>query len=193
MKHPLNDDLNPEHYCAPVIHPTTGEIITKYSKLANDPETIEVWTTLFGKEFGSLAQGENRTGAKGKDISFVLTYQEIREITTDRVFTYGRLVVDYRPQKDDPNRVRLASGGNLITYPGNITTRTDDLTTSKILWNSILSTDQEKHMCMDIKKFHLCAPMDRYEYMIMRLTDFPEHVQQQYNLQYHAKNGYVYI
>ena len=49
MKHPLNDDLKLKHYCATLIHPTTGEIIIKYSKLANDPETIEVWTTAFGK------------------------------------------------------------------------------------------------------------------------------------------------
>ena len=30
MKQPLNEYLNLEHYCAPVIHPTTGEIIKKY-------------------------------------------------------------------------------------------------------------------------------------------------------------------
>ena len=35
--------------------------------------------------------------------------------------------------------------------------------------------------------------MDRYEYLRMKLTDFPKHVQQQYNLQSHAKNGYVYL
>ena len=39
MKQPLNECLNLKHYCAPVIHPTTGKLITKYSKLANDPET----------------------------------------------------------------------------------------------------------------------------------------------------------
>ena len=48
-------------------------------------------------------------------------------------------------------------------------------------------------MRIDAKTFYLCAPIDRYEYMIMKLTDLPEHVQQQYNLQYHAKNGYVYL
>ena len=42
MKQPLNDDLDLEHYFVPAIHLTTGEIITKYSKLANDPETREV-------------------------------------------------------------------------------------------------------------------------------------------------------
>ena len=45
MEHPLKEDLNLEHYCAPVIHHTTREIITKYPKLANDPETREVYTT----------------------------------------------------------------------------------------------------------------------------------------------------
>ena len=86
-----------------MIHPTIGE--PKYSKIANEPETREVWTPAVGKEFGRLAQGENITGAKVTDILFVLTHKEIRDIPTDRVFTYGRLVVDYRPQKKDPNRV----------------------------------------------------------------------------------------
>ena len=35
--------------------------------------------------------------------------------------------------------------------------------------------------------------MERYEYVIIKLTDFPEHVQQKYNLQAHAKNGYIYL
>ena len=35
--------------------------------------------------------------------------------------------------------------------------------------------------------------MDRYMYIRMTLTDLPEHVQQEYNLQSHAKNGYVYL
>ena len=35
--------------------------------------------------------------------------------------------------------------------------------------------------------------MDRYEYTIMKLTDFNKHVQQQYILQAHAKNGYFYL
>ena len=35
--------------------------------------------------------------------------------------------------------------------------------------------------------------MDRYKYMRMKLTDFPVHVQQQYNIHAHSKNGYVYL
>ena len=71
-------------------------------------------------------------------------------IPNDRVVTYANIVVDYRPQKDDPNRVRITSRGNLIIYPGELTTRTADITTSKILWNSVLSTKNAKYMCLDI-------------------------------------------
>ena len=46
---------------------------------------------------------------------------------------------------------------------------------------------------IDIKNFYLFAPMDRYEYMRMKLTNFPVRFQYQYYLQAHAKNGYVYI
>ena len=45
-------------------------------------------------------------------------------------------MVDFRPQKADPNRVRMTAGGNLIEYAGELTTRTADLTTAKIVWNS---------------------------------------------------------
>ena len=33
-----NDTPDIEHFCAPVVHPRTGEVITKYAKLANDPD-----------------------------------------------------------------------------------------------------------------------------------------------------------
>ena len=49
MQQPLHENLNLKHYFAPVIYTTTGEIITKYSKLANELETIEVWATSFVK------------------------------------------------------------------------------------------------------------------------------------------------
>ena len=71
---------------------------------------------------------------------FVITYNKIRHIPQDRVVTYACLVVDFRPQKDDPDRVRKTAGGNLINYPGEITALTSDMTTAKILWNSILIT-----------------------------------------------------
>ena len=54
-----------EHFASPMVHPITGKIISSYKKLMNHPATAEVWQTAFDKEFGGLAQGDNKTGQKG--------------------------------------------------------------------------------------------------------------------------------
>ena len=69
----------------------------------------------------------------------------------------------------------MTAGGNLIKCPGDLTTRTADLTTSKILWNSVLSTEGAKFMGLDVGNFHLETPMERYEYMKISIVLFPKH------------------
>lgn len=184
---------DPEHFAMPVVHPVTGETIDKYDKLARDPLLQETWTTAFGKELGGLAQGDNKTGAAGTNTIFFMNHEEIKMIPQDRTVTYARIVVDYRPQKQDPNRVRITVGGNLISYPGELTTRTADLVTSKILWNSVISTEGARYVTADLKLFYLTAPLDRYEYMRMPLKIIPKHIIEQYDLCTKAKHGYVYM
>jgi hypothetical protein len=65
-------------------------------------------------------------------------------------------------------------GGNLINYKGDTSTQTADLTTSKLLWNSVLITDSVKHMCLDLTKKYLTAALDYLEYMKILLALFPE-------------------
>ena len=91
------------------------------------------------------------------------------------VITYARIVVDYFPPKEDPNRARLNAGVNLIQYTGDLNTRTAYLNSSKLLWNSVLSTDGAEYMCMDINNFYLCNPLDWYELMWVPLTLFSKH------------------
>jgi hypothetical protein len=112
-----------------------------------------------------MAQGDNKTGQKGTNSIFFMTHMDIELTPSDCVVTYSGIVVDHRPQKEDPNRIILVAGGNLIKgcYPGKLTMRTADLTTSKLHWNSVLSTQCAKYMCLDIKNFYLSAPLDRYE------------------------------
>ena len=81
----------------------------------------------------------------------------------------------------------------MIKYLGKTTTKTADLTTSKALWNSILSIALANYMCIDIKNFYLCAPMDRYKYIHKSLDISPQHVIDQYDLDRKAKNGKVYL
>ena len=190
---PTNKILDYEHFAgAGVVHPTTGVTITKYRTLARDPATRDIWTTAFGKELGMLAQGDNKTGEKGTNSLFFMSLDKISDIPSDRTVTYARMVVDYRRQKKDPNRVRITVGGNLIDYPGELTTKTADLVTSKILWNSVLSTQDARYMTIDIKSFYLATPLDIYKYMKIPVDIIPEHFIEQYGLQDKIKNGFVY-
>jgi hypothetical protein len=74
-----------------------------------------------------MPQGDNKTGQTGTNSVFVMTHSEIDiAIKAGHNLTYGRVVVDYPPQKEDPNRIQIAVGGNLITYKGDTFTRTAD-------------------------------------------------------------------
>ena len=90
------------------------------------------------KEQGRLAQGYKDT--KGTDTIKFMSLNKISQIPRDRTVTYARIVVDYQEQKADPNHVCITVEGNLIEYPYKLTTRTADVTTSKVMWNSIIST-----------------------------------------------------
>ena len=48
-------------------------------------------------------------------------------------------------------------------------------------------------MCLDIKNFYLCAPMERNEYMKMPIGIFPQHVIEQYNLMQKVYKGCIWI
>ena len=70
-----NRNKNTKPYCAAVIHPISGETITKYKKLAADPTTQAVWTTALEKELGNLTQGDEKTRTKGTDSLIVLSHE----------------------------------------------------------------------------------------------------------------------
>jgi hypothetical protein len=87
---------NLEHLEMPMIHPTTGETISSYKKLMNDPATMEIWQTAFEKDFGGMAQGDNKTGQKGTNAIFVMTHEEILLIPADRTITSSSIFVHRR-------------------------------------------------------------------------------------------------
>jgi hypothetical protein len=48
-----------------MIHPITGETVSSYKKLMNNPVTAETWQTSFGKDFGGMLQGDSKMGQIG--------------------------------------------------------------------------------------------------------------------------------
>ena len=101
------------------------------------------------------------------------------KVTAGITVTYGRIVAKIRPQTAETHRTRLTVGGNLIHFPGDVTTPTADLITVKLILNSVLSTKNAKLMCADIANFYLNNPMNRYEYMKLPLEIIPEEIIQQ--------------
>jgi hypothetical protein len=176
-----------------MVHPITGETIKSYKKLMKDPVTQETWMTAFGKDFGGMSQGDNKTGQVGTNAMFVMDPKDIPTIPADRMVTYANVVVDFRPQKEDPHRIRITAGGNLINYPGELTTQTADITTSKLHWNSLLSTQKAKYMCLDLKKIYLSAPLDQYEYTRIPLELSPLWIITQYDLLTKVHRGHIYL
>ena len=120
--------------------------------------TREIWALAMCKDLGTFSQGYKGL-VKGKNNFFFMSHDEIRDIPPDKIVTYARIVVDYRPQKAKPNCVRLMVGGNILNVPRDLSTTTADLTTSKILWNSVLSTKYARFACIDIKNMYLQTPM----------------------------------
>ena len=89
-------------------------------------------------------------------------------------------MVDYRPEKEDPNRVRITAGQNLMRYPGELTTRAADMRTSNIIRNSVIST------------FYLATPMECKKYVQLTVKLIPQEFMDTYNLHSRVKNRYVY-
>jgi hypothetical protein len=117
----------------------------------------------------------------------------LKGVPKDRKITYGKIVCDYKPHKQEKERVRLTVGGDILDYYGDVATSTADITTFKILINNTLSTKDAAMMMMDIKNYYLGTPLPQFEYRKMLLSRFPEEIIQKYNLNALAVDGWVYI
>jgi hypothetical protein len=72
----------------------------------HDLAMAETWQMAFDKDFGGMAQGDNKTGQKGTNAMFVMTHDKIYKVLAQKKkFIYGNPVVDYCSQKEDPHRI----------------------------------------------------------------------------------------
>ena len=127
---------------------------------------------------GRLAQGNNNV--KGANAMFFLPFEEI-PINRKKDITYARIVVNYRPQKTEKERTCITVGGNLINYPDNVSTKTAEITTAKIMFNSVISTKKVRFGVMDIGNVYLGTLMKRYEYMSLNIRGIPDDIIEKYN------------
>ena len=57
---------NYTHFASLMVHPVTGKTISSYKWLMNNPATAKFWQVAFGKDFGRMAQGNEKTCQKGR-------------------------------------------------------------------------------------------------------------------------------
>eukprot|EP00804_Cyclotella_cryptica_P024750 CCRYP_001720-RA/>CCRYP_001720-RA protein AED:0.46 eAED:0.46 QI:0/-1/0/1/-1/0/1/0/67 len=59
--------------------------------------------------------------------------------------------------------------------------------------NSVLSCQGARFCTFDIANFYLCTPLNRPEYIKIKLSDIPQKFITEYNLMHNVHNGWVYF
>ena len=124
-----------------------------------------------------------------------MEYIHRNEIPKDRLknILYSKIVVVEWPQKKEKERACLTVIGTYNDYPWDKAVHTSDLTTDKILFNSIISTPGVTFHGGDLKNFYLNMPMDHPEYMRLKFDLIPEEIMEKYKLREYKEAGWVYV
>ena len=153
---------------------------------------MEQWSLAMCYERGCVSQGFRGFNDSTKTFFFI-THGEIKKTPKDRTFTRTHLVVNYIEQKTDPYRIRVTSGGNLINFSGELTMRTANMITSKMLWNNTIFTPEVRYMCTDCANFYLETSMEIFDYMCVKNKLVPQAFIDEYQPQDKIYNEYLYM
>ena len=134
------------------IYDENGKMLHLHNLLtSNDQDTHKIWTQATSNELGCLAKG-NAAGVK-----FTATIEFISKssVPQGRAVTYANFILDHRPLKNEQNRVRLAVGGEKLTYNEDPGSPAASLIETKLTINSVISDAQcgAQFMGLDLKFF----------------------------------------
>jgi len=180
-----------QHHAHKAINPDTGQ-------LAELPELLKCstgkrWNRANGLEWGRLSNGFPPELPQGSNAIRFIAYKDIPTGRRKDV-TYVRQVTADKPHKEEKERVRATAGGDRVNYPYEVTTKTADIITAKILINSTISTPGARFMSADLKDFYLSTKqMLRPEYARVSLKQIPQEIIDHYNLMDIQANDCVYI
>ena len=87
-----------------------------------------------------LVSGSLSSYSKNSPGNSTIFFIHPRNIPTHKKVTYGRLVVDIRPLKEEKYRIRITVGGDKLDFCGDASSVAASLATVKLLLNSVVST-----------------------------------------------------
>ena len=119
-----------------------------------------------------------------------ITYDDVPVGTT---ITYGRIVCTYRPQKTEKHHTKLTVGGNMSICMYDVSAPTSDMTTSKLIYNSVISTPGACFIKLNLKNFYLKTPLPQPRYTKMKIDILPDEIIEKYYLPDIVHNEYIYL
>jgi hypothetical protein len=141
----------------------------KMRHLLVNPKYRELWGKSYTIELGRLAQGIPGV-SKGSNM-IVFIGQDNVLINQCKDVRYGRVCVNFCPEKANPNCTCLTVSGNHITYPRDCGTPIVDMVTVKTHLNSVVSTNGACYCTIDLKDFYFNTTMERLEFKRMKLAE----------------------
>ena len=146
--------------------------------LLKHPKHSKIWNIAAYKEYGDLFQGYGKNADRTKIAKGTNTchWCPKTQVQKNKKATYAWYVVNVRPEKYDPNRLRITVSGNRLDYFGEISIGTKSLETAKILINSVLLTKNAKFMALDISNFYIQNDLEDYQYIWFHISMIPQEI-----------------
>jgi hypothetical protein len=138
------------------------------------------------------SQRHKKQQVEGTDTYRLIKFNDIPPERRKEIW-FSRVMCEIKPHKEDPNRTRITIAGNRIIVPGEVSTPTASLRLVKLTVNSVLSRPDTKCCSFGIANFYLGTPMERPEYVKIKLTDIPQEFIDEYNLLTYEYNGWVFF
>eukprot|EP00804_Cyclotella_cryptica_P006571 CCRYP_021176-RA/>CCRYP_021176-RA protein AED:0.48 eAED:0.43 QI:0/0/0/0.85/0/0/7/0/757 len=205
---PSSSTTNPTNACPGLFVGAKGSALAQLSNTTAASKLVVIWDTVefrhdylaaptisyedrllhainflssYPKELGRLCQDFRGTNPTRKPVNGTNTFHVIifSDIPPDRLkeVCYSNVVCKVHPEKADPDRTRITIAGNRICYPGD---------------RPLQTRHQVLHL-LDISNFYLQTPLDRPEYIKIKITDIPQTFINKYYLFHHVHNDWVYF
>ena len=89
--------------------------------------------------------------------------------------------------------MRLTVGVDKLTFYRPVFTLTSNIITSKMRWNSVISTPGSKYLVVDVKSFYLNNAMEKYEYYNIYISLIRQEFIDGYNLTDNQINRFICV
>ena len=115
----------------------------------------KIWTKKFTNTMGRLTQGGGTRIPTGNNTVFFIIF-----LLKQKKATYGQVVAEIDPHKEETRHVCLTVGGYRLDFDGVTANQFASLPTTQTLMNSTISTHGATFMTMDLKDFYYGKPME---------------------------------